>query len=184
MVLSIRLVSEILLARYTLPKPLDPQCLLALHESGVWGEARQIWASLQGGNRGKEFNARLLPLSLSLVQATGHRMAYEAAKGAIVHGNDDGFAMTPQVLALYESTCLMEDQSWYVENGIMSRQTLLNRNVDAMISVLPLLDNMIHDSAVDAFISAPMVEQSRLAAFLSSLPSFHGPESGHFQAKI
>ncbi|KAJ4344389.1 uncharacterized protein N0V89_012129 [Didymosphaeria variabile] len=183
-VLCIRLASEVLLGRYGLPKPRDPQCLLARHESGVWDEARQICTSLPGGHRGKEFNARILPLSLPLVQATGQRMAYEAAKDAMVHGTDRGLGMTPQVLALYESTCMMEDQSWYVENGIMSRQALLNCNVDAMNSLLPLLEGMVNDPAVDAFINAPMVDQDRLAAFFSSLPSFQGPETEYIRAKL
>ena len=183
-VLCIRLVSEVLLGRYAPPKPRDPQCLLARHESGVWNEAQQIYASLQGGHRGKGFNARILPLSLPLVQATGQRMAYEAAKNAMVHGNDHGLRMTPQVLALYESTCMMEDQSWYVENGIMSRQALLGRDVDAMNSLLPLLEGMINDSVVDAFINAPMVDQDKLAAFFSSLPSLQGPETKYVEAKI
>ena len=184
MVLCIRLASEVLLRRYALPKSRDPQCLLARHESGVWDEARRICESLQGGHRGKEFNARILPLSLPLVQATGQRMAYEAAKNAMVHGNDHGLRMTPQVLALYESTCMMEDQSWYVENGIMSRQALLGRDVDAMNSLLPLLEGMINDSVVDAFINAPMVDQDKLAAFFSSLPSLQGPETKYVEAKI
>jgi acyl-CoA oxidase len=111
-------------------------------------------------------------------------MAYEAAKDAMVQGSDPGFSMTPQVLALYESTCMMEDQSWYIENGIMSRRALLNRNVDAVNSMLPLLEGMINDPAVDAFVNAPMVDQDRLAAFFSSLPSFQEPESEYFRAKI
>lgn len=184
LVLCIRLASEILLGRYAPPKPRDPQCLLARHESGVWDEARQILASLQGGHRGEEFNARLLPLSLPLVRAIGQRMAYEAAKDAIVHGNDHGPSMTPQVLALYELTCIMEDQSWYVENGIMSRRALLDRDVDAMNSMLPLLEGMINDPAVDAFVRAPMVGQDGLATFFSRLPLFQGPETKSFQAKI
>ncbi|RYC63085.1 hypothetical protein CHU98_g3109 [Xylaria longipes] len=183
-VLCIRLASEIFLGRYAPPKPRDPQCLLARHEFGVWNEARQILTSLHGGHRGKEFNARLLPLSLPLVRATGQRMAYEAAKDAMVRENDHGLGIAPQVLALYESTCMMEDQSWYVENGIMSRRALLNRDVDALNSMLPLLEGMISDPAVDAFIDAPMVDQDRLAAFFSSLPSFQGPETEYFQAKI
>ncbi|TVY33167.1 Acyl-coenzyme A oxidase, peroxisomal [Lachnellula subtilissima] len=183
-VLCIRLASEALLGRYAPPKPRDPQCLLARHESGVWDEARQIWASLPDGQRGKEFNTRLLPLCLPLVQATGQRMAYEAAKDAMIHGNDRGVGMTPQVLALYESTCMMEDQSWYVENGIMSRRELMNRNVDAVNSLLPLLKDMINDPAVDAFVNAPMVDQDRQAVFFSSLPSFQGSEFEYFQAKI
>lgn len=176
-VLCIRLASEVLLGRYEPPKARDPQCLLALHEAGVWDEARQMFASLKGGHRGPEFNARILPLSLPLVQATGHRMAYEAAKDALTHGSAHGLTMTPEVLDLYESTCMMEDQSWYVENGIMSRQELLDRNVDAVSSMLPLLGDMINDQEVDTFINAPMVEKDRLATFFSALPSFHGPRT-------
>ncbi|KAI1114437.1 acyl-CoA dehydrogenase/oxidase [Nemania sp. NC0429] len=183
-VLCIRLASEIFLGRYAPPKPRDPQCLLARHESGVWDEARQILASLHGGHRGKEFNARLLPLSVPLVRATGQRMAYEAAKDAVAHKSDHGLGITPQMLALYESTCMMEDQSWYVENGIMSRRALLDRDADALNSMLPLLEDTINDPAIDAFINAPMVNQDKLAAFFSGLPSFQGAETDCSQAKL
>lgn len=178
MVLCILLASEVLLGRYSPPKARDPQCLLARHEVGVWSEAREICASLKGGHRGKDFNARILPLSLPLVQATGQRMAYEAAQEAMGHG------MPPQVLALYESTCIMEDQSWYVEHGIMTRQELLHHNVEAVDSLLPLLEDMVKDPAVDAFINAPMVDQYRLAAFFSNLPSFQGPGSESVWARL
>jgi len=105
----------------------------------------------------------------------------EAAKDALVHGSDHGLGMTPQVLALYESTCLIEDQSWYVENGIISRQELLRRNVEAVNSMLSLLEGMINDPAVDAFVNAPMVDQDRLATFFSSLPSFQGPSANKLE---
>jgi hypothetical protein len=183
-VLCIRLASEILLGRYAPPAPRDTQCLLARHEAGVWEEARQLCASLKGGHRGPEFNARILPLSLPLVQATGQRMAYEAAKDALVHKHVHGLDVTAQILDLYESTCMMEDQGWYVENGIMSRQEMLDRNVNAISSMLPILEDMINDTAVDAFITAPMVEQDRLATFFSSLPSFQRSETRCARAKL
>jgi acyl-CoA oxidase len=176
-VLCIRLASEILLGRYEPPKAHDPHCLLARREAGVWDEARKMCASLKSGHRSPDFNARILPLSLPLVQATGHRMAYEAAKNTLVNGSAHGLTVTPEVLDLYESTCMMEDQSWYVENGIMSRQDLLDRDIGATTSMLPLLGDMINDPVTDDFIDAPMVEKDRLAAFFSRLPSFHGPKT-------
>jgi acyl-CoA oxidase len=102
-------------------------------------------------------------------------MAYEAAKEALVHPSAHGLAMTPGVLNLYQSTCMMDDQSWYVENGIMSRQELLDQNIDAVTSMLPLMGDLINDPVVDTFITAPMVEEDKLASFFSSLPSFHEP---------
>lgn len=179
-VLCIRLASEILLGRYAPPKPRDPQSLLARHEAGVWDEARQTVAAIKGGHRGKDFNARILPLSLPLVKATGQRMAYEAARDAVARGGDDenGPPLTQQVLDLYESTCLLEDESWYVENGLLTRRQLRERQVDAVNAVLPLLEGMINDPAVDAFVSAPMVDQGRLAAFFAALPTYKGPDSG------
>ncbi|CAI6101269.1 unnamed protein product [Clonostachys chloroleuca] len=179
-VLCIRLASEILLGRYAPPKPRDPNSLLARHEAGVWDEARQTVAAIKGGHRGKDFNARILPLSLPLVKATGQRMAYEAARDAVARGGDDenGPALTQQVLDLYESTCLLEDESWYVENGLLTRRQLRERQVDAVNAVLPLLEGMINDPAVDAFVSAPMLDQGRLTAFFAALPTYKGPDSG------
>ena len=71
----------------------------------------------------------------------------------------------------------MEDQSRCVENGIMSRQAILDRNVNAVDSLLPLLEGVISDPAVDAFINVHMVDQDKLATFSSNLPSSRGPET-------
>ncbi|KAF2438382.1 hypothetical protein P171DRAFT_159844 [Karstenula rhodostoma CBS 690.94] len=176
LVLCIRLASEVLLRRYTPPPPRDPASLLARHEAALWADARRIHASLHGGHRGADFNARILPLSLPLVQATGQRMAYEAAKDAMLHGNAArGLRVTPQVLELYEVTCVMGGLSWYVENGVVTRQEVFERDVEAVGGMVPVMEGMINDPAVDAFINAPMVGEEGLAAFFRSLPSFQGP---------
>lgn len=112
-------------------------------------------------------------------------MVYEASKDAIGgHQDERGLAMTPQVLTLYESTCIMQDQSWYVENGIMSRRQLLDQNANAMNAMLPLLEGLINDPAVDAFNTAPMVDLDRLADFFHSLLLFQGPDIRFISAKL
>ncbi|KFZ24000.1 hypothetical protein V502_01521 [Pseudogymnoascus sp. VKM F-4520 (FW-2644)] len=106
-VLCIRLVAEVLLGRYQLPIARDPTSLLARHESGVWDEARQIAIAIdiKGTGRTAEFDAHILPRCRQLVEATGQRMAYEAAQAS----KD----IPSEMRELFEINCIAADQSWY-----------------------------------------------------------------------
>ncbi|KAG7142739.1 hypothetical protein HYQ45_000964 [Verticillium longisporum] len=76
LVLCIRLVTELMLGRYTLPEPVDPTSLLSKHEIGVWEEAAKMVESvmaLDERQRDDGFNTFLLPRCRQLVQATGQR---------------------------------------------------------------------------------------------------------------
>ncbi|KAJ3833894.1 acyl-CoA dehydrogenase NM domain-like protein, partial [Lentinula raphanica] len=76
--LSIRLVSELLQAKYTLPIAKYPECLLYKHEKGLWMEAQARYMRLDGAHRARAFNHTILPLCRPLVESIGHRMAWEA----------------------------------------------------------------------------------------------------------
>ncbi|OTA93966.1 hypothetical protein M434DRAFT_11192 [Hypoxylon sp. CO27-5] len=167
-VLCIRLVSEVLLGRYDLPPARMKNCLLAKHEAGVWQEAREIVASLnQSYHRGKAFNAHILPRCRALVEATGHRMAYEAAasRGKVSQG----------LLNLFESICVMSDLSWYCENGGGSRKEIFARDVEAAEAVLPQLPALLDETKAAAWTTAPIVDETSWDKFVERLPVFqHG----------
>lgn len=78
--------------------------------------------SILDGHRSSKYITRILPLCSALVTATGHRMAYEAARD-VVSGD---------MLALYESICLLTDPAWHSENMGMTKQKLSNQDGEAV----------------------------------------------------
>ncbi|KAI0385250.1 putative acyl-CoA oxidase [Hypomontagnella monticulosa] len=177
-VLCIRLASEILLGRYELPPAEMKDCLLARHEAGVWQEARETMASIaKSGHRHKAYNSNVLPRSRALVQATGHRMAYEAAarKGNI----------SPEILNLFESTCITSgDMSWYCGNGDATRQDLLARDVEAADALLPRLKELLSETGAAPWTTAPIASQEGWDEFIGRLPVYRYNDSSHERARL
>ncbi|KAI1140098.1 putative acyl-CoA oxidase [Hypoxylon sp. FL0543] len=164
-VLCIRLASEILLGRYALPPARMKDGLLARHEAGVWQEAREALASLKSGDhRDQPFNAHILPRCRALVEATGHRMAYEAAAS--------GGKVSQGLLNLFESVCVMSDLSWYCENTRMRRKDLVARDVEAAEAVLPQLPTLLRETKADVWTTAPIVDDKSWEEFVDRLPVF------------
>ncbi|KAF8882699.1 hypothetical protein BD779DRAFT_1472828 [Infundibulicybe gibba] len=109
---SIMLVAELLLGRYELPETADPNSLLARHETGLFEERRAILASDSLNHEGRMSENHLLPYCQAIVEAAGHRMAYDAARAA---------GVMPALIDLYLSSVIKLDPAWYVENADMSR---------------------------------------------------------------
>ncbi|KAF4589851.1 Acyl-CoA dehydrogenase/oxidase [Ophiocordyceps camponoti-floridani] len=152
LVLCIRLASELLLGRYAVPEAADPNSLLARHETGVWKEASEILADIRARgetHRSETFNVRILPRARSLIQAIGDRMSYEAAVLSD--------AVSPAMLDLYETTCVLRDMSWYVENLGLSRAELQARHASAVERLLPRLNEMLEATGADVWATAPML---------------------------
>ncbi len=161
------LASELLSGKYTLPEPQDPTSLLARHEMGVWGEAISIATAITnkgGNNRNEEFNVHILPRCRALVVAKGHRMVYEAAKASC--------NVRPEILRLFETTCLLDDASWYVQHAGLTRQELYRRNAEAVNGAMPLLDTLLEDSGASPFAVAPILDGSRWDKFVQGLQMF------------
>ncbi|KAI1392473.1 putative acyl-CoA oxidase [Hypoxylon trugodes] len=164
-VLCIRLVSEVLLGRYELPPAKIKDCRLARHEAGVWQEARDTLASVaMSSHRGKAYNTYILPRSRALVEASGHRMAYEAAL------DKEGFSR--EVLALFESTCVMSDLGWYCidENG--SRQELLAYDAEVAEKLLPRLRELLSETGAASWTTAPITSTEAWDELLRKLPVY------------
>jgi hypothetical protein len=145
-----------------------PTCLLAKHEQGLIAEARAQLQALKGGHRSKEYNDFMLPRCRPIVEAIGHRVAYEAACAAGV----------PEcILAVYESEVVNMDIGWYIENGEVTRLSLWEKENAALNGVLTSAETMIHDMAAGIRNTAPIVSQETYSAFVESLPSLTGEAS-------
>ncbi|EMD40441.1 hypothetical protein CERSUDRAFT_130285 [Gelatoporia subvermispora B] len=163
--LCIRLASELLIGRYEMPQPNDPTCLLARHEAGLFAECRAVVAGLGEGHRSEAFNRRVLPLCQPLIEAIGHRMAYEAAVQAKVN---------PDLLALYEAGIVKHDTSWYVEHLGLSRRTQQDMEDRAVSAALPHLEALLEQTGAKPYCVAPIVSDNTWAQFVDNLPTYGG----------
>ncbi|KAF7587803.1 hypothetical protein BBP40_006684 [Aspergillus hancockii] len=167
-VLAIRLASELLIERYQMPPPLDSNSIVARHEAALYAEAREYLKRVGGIHRSEEFNRNILPLSLQLIQAIGHRMALEAAKQAKID---------PKLCALYESGVVTGDPAWYAEQGGISRRAQKEMEAQAADALLPDLEHLVQDTGAQPYSNAPMASERIWNIFVSQLKAFSGEAS-------
>ncbi|EJD50431.1 hypothetical protein AURDEDRAFT_99960 [Auricularia subglabra TFB-10046 SS5] len=159
LVISIRLASELLLDRYTIPHSTNPTSLLAKHEISLFNELRESMKSMSG-HRSEEYNRLILPESPALVNAIGHRMAYDAAVSARVE---------PALVSLFEASSIRLNSAAFVELGI-PRARQREMEATAVDAVYPQLENYLQDMGADDYVSAPLVSLERWQNYVSSLP--------------
>ncbi|KAI9436921.1 acyl-CoA dehydrogenase NM domain-like protein [Lactarius indigo] len=160
--ISIRLASELLLGRYALEPPRYPDSLLAQHESGLFSELRAVLAAAPG-HRSTTYDREVLPRSLPLVLAIGHRIAYDAARAAQVDA---------PLLDLFEVAAVMQDEAWYVESLGISRAELRRREAHALEAVFARLEEYLVRMDVAPYIVAPIVSDEKWEHFFGTLPTF------------
>lgn len=163
--MKLGLASELLIGRYDMPTPADPTSLLARHEAGLFDEARQVVANLGAGHRSEGFNRLILPLCQPLIEAIGHRMAYEAAVRAKVN---------PDLLALYVAGVVKHDASWYVEHLALGRRAQQEMEDRALTAALPKLEEFLETTGARPYCIAPIVSDESWARFVENLPHFGG----------
>ncbi|KAF7169071.1 hypothetical protein CNMCM5623_001903 [Aspergillus felis] len=167
-VLAIRLASELLIGRYQLPSPKDPDSPVARHEAALLTEAKNHLIEFGGMHRSEHFNRNILPLSLPLIQAIGHRMALEAAKETKIDS---------KLCALYESGVIREDSAWYTEQGGISRRAQREMEAQAADALLPDLERLVYETGAAPYSSAPMTSDRLWNTFVSELEAFSGEAS-------
>ena len=151
-----------------MPPPQDPNSLIARHEAALFAEARDHLKIFGGNQRSEQFNRNILPLSLSLIEALGHRMAFEAAREAKID---------PKLLALYKSGVVKEDSPWYAEQGGVSRQAQQEMEAQAVDALLPFLADLVHETGAQPFSNAPIASERLWNEFISELETFSGEAS-------
>ncbi|GIJ90933.1 hypothetical protein Asppvi_009898 [Aspergillus pseudoviridinutans] len=120
-----------------LPSPKGPNSPVARHEAALLTEAKNHLIEFGGMRRSEDFNRNILPLSRPLIQAIGHRMALEAAKGTNIDS---------KLRALYESGVILEDSAWYTEQGGISRRAQREMEAQAADALLPNLEKLVYET--------------------------------------
>ncbi|TCD61292.1 hypothetical protein EIP91_008660, partial [Steccherinum ochraceum] len=127
LVLSIRLFSELLLNRYSLPQPTRSRSLLSRHSASIFAEYSSVLKSLPMGHQDPKYNNLILPHSETALISVGHAHAHSAALDAGV----------PQpLLEIFELFAMHQDEAWYVEHAGMTkarRHELEDRAVQAAL---------------------------------------------------
>ncbi|KAJ7352300.1 acyl-CoA dehydrogenase NM domain-like protein [Mycena albidolilacea] len=163
--ISIRLGTELLLGRYSLPETTDPNSLLAKHELGLFREMRERMSEMEH-HRSPEYDQIVLPELVNLVQAVGHRIAYDAAVEA---------KLEPYLLDMYVASCVKVDLHWYVENLGLTRREYRNMERAAVEAIYPRLDDLLARMNVDAYVTAPFTSDQKWDEYLGTLETFGLP---------
>jgi len=161
-ILLLGLASELLLGRYALEPPRYPDSLLAQHESGLFS-GLSVTLAAAPGHRSDAYDREVLPHSLSLVMAIGHRIAYDAAREAHVDA---------PLLDLFGVAAVLQDEAWYVECLGISRAELRRREARALGAVYACLEEYLKKMDVAPYIVAPIVSDEKCEQFFGTLPTF------------
>lgn len=147
-----------------MPATEHPESLLSQHEQGLLQEAQLALASLDRNHRSESFNQEVIPRCRPIVEAIGHRLAYDAAVKAGVQ---------PALLTLYECHVVGKDVGWYIENGLITRAELRSRETTAANSLQAEIPNLLRDLEVEEYALAPIISAKAWEQFVSRLPSFN-----------
>ncbi|RSL48173.1 hypothetical protein CEP54_013067 [Fusarium duplospermum] len=171
LVLCIRLVSELLGGKFRLPRPRNELTPLAQYEQELMEGLRAILVEIggYGEHRGPAFDRHILPRCRPLVEAIGHRMAYEAAERS---------GVAPDVLELYGRMCVDRDLSYSLGEKLWSGPSKnLAPSDDPYDTVLAQIRaESTCGSGLDDYITAPIVSDEAWANFVESLRVFSHPK--------
>ena len=103
-----------------------------------------------------------------MVEAKGHRMAYDAAV-------DQG--VSQYIIDLYLINGIKTDAAWYVEHGMFTRQDIVRMEDAALSAALPRLEEMLAAMEIEPYISAPITSDERWEEFSKELPVFTSPQA-------
>lgn len=145
-----------------MPTSRHPDCLLARHEASFFAQCQSKVAEA-GNHRGEAFNRLLLPLCLPLVQAIGHRMAYEAAFDANVDGHH---------LDLYEIHAMKYNSAWYSEHAGLGWWQQHEMEERAATAALPFCERDVDGLGMEPFAIAPILTDERWRSFVQGLRFF------------
>ncbi|KAF4502805.1 Acyl-coenzyme A oxidase [Fusarium agapanthi] len=169
LVLCIRLVSELLGGKLKLRNCQNALGLLAQQEHQLMTEIQSRLTEIggYGKHRTQAFNQHILPFCRPLVEAIGHRMAYEAAQHLGISTN---------ILELYErlstGKALIRLPAQDVCK-VMCGDPLVDEQYEETIT--QIRSEALCHAPIDDYITAPIVSKEKWEKFAESLHSFSGP---------
>lgn len=165
----IGLITELLQGRYALPVARDPSGILAQHEAQIFTSKRAVMAS-SPSSRSDTTNRLILPHCQPLVEAIGHRMAYEAAVSA---------GVSQDLIDMYLVNVVKLDAGWYVEHLGMTGKQIEEMECSAVDRLVGTdggkrLEALVEAFGVEEYVKAPIVSDEMWTAFVDGLPVSEG----------
>lgn len=157
---------ELLLRRLEAPPTSNPESVLYRHEQSLTSHLRSMLP--ESGHRNPETEVILLPQCQGLIEAIGHRMAYDAA---VEEGLDQ------YLIDSYVSHAISADPSWYSEEGGIPRALQKKMELEAATASFQHLESLLERLDVDSYVTAPMVSDERWNAYERSLETHSHPET-------
>ena len=115
----------------------------------------------------RQVEATILPLCVPLIQAIGHRMAYDAAMEASVD---------PTLINIYLSSVILSDPVWYSEahdpEVRLSNSEQLEMQLDACTKGAARLEEWLEKLEVEPYVLAPIVSEEKWIAHEQTLETF------------
>ena len=180
--ISIRFAVDLALGRVAPPPSSNPRSRLACHEAGVISQLRAHLDNAKGspkGHRSPEVEAVILPLCVPLMQAVGHRMAYDAAVEASVD---------PTLIDIYLASVFQTDSSWYSEAtdpaAHLSRSELSHMQLDSCRKGVARLEEWLDKLEIAPYVLAPIVTEERWDAHEQGLLTFSTPSDTAVAARL
>ena len=155
---------ELLLDRLEAPPTCDPESLLYRHERSLISHLRATVSA--SGHRNPETEAILLPQCQGLIEAIGHRMAYDAA---VEEGLDQ------HLIDTYVSHVISVDPSWYSEEAGIPRALQKKMELESAAASFKHLESLLERLDVDSYVTAPMISDERWDAYEQSLQTYSHP---------
>lgn len=145
-----------------MPKSRHPNCLLSRHEAAFFSKCK-VKAAEVGSHRGEKFNSLILPLCQPLIQAIGHRMAYEAALDA---------GLDQHQLDLFEVHSMKANAACYSDFASIGWWEQHEMEEKAATEALRFFDRDVKRLEAAPFAVAPMLSDERWRIFTNELHCF------------
>ncbi|KAJ3543972.1 hypothetical protein NM688_g5795 [Phlebia brevispora] len=175
LVLCIRLFSELLQERYTLPPISHPDTLLSRHSAHIFSSSSKLLSSFSMGHRDERFNNLILPQSEPAIAALGHATAYSSALDESV----------PQpLLDLFECAVIKMDPAWYAEHAGITGETFREMEDRAAQAALPRLKDYVDGLGVRQWVTAPIVSDDAWNRWLPLLTTHRSPRDIRFESPL
>ncbi|EGO22911.1 hypothetical protein SERLADRAFT_450631 [Serpula lacrymans var. lacrymans S7.9] len=157
LVLCIRLFTELLLDRYTIPSPRHANTILWENVLQNFKECKRVLHDNIGDHRSDSFNRLLLPLAESSIAAIGHALAYSAAIDA---------GLPQPVIDMFESVVQRINHGPTLEQ-CAREDPVINR-------ALPQIEEYLSQLDIEPYVSAPIVTDKHWKDYVGLLPTYYG----------
>lgn len=160
---------DVILGRIETPVSSNAENVLAKREAWLISDMRTLLAesshSSNRRHRNVDIEAKLLPQALPLVEAIGHRIAYDAAVRA---------GVGPKLMDLFTASVMQLDPAWFSEYGGIPRSEQIKLQQDAAAALYPVTNSLCDDLGVGPYVHAPIVSDESWSEYVGSLSRIVG----------